>query len=44
MLWHLRENSKDFLPRIGGALEGLIVDEGKVFCFLKDNSMKCIDL
>jgi hypothetical protein len=44
VVWHLRENKKDFLPRIGSAVLNLQLVDSNVFCFLADNSIKSIDL
>jgi hypothetical protein len=42
-MWHLRENVKDFLPRIGSKIDNLIVKESKIYCLLSDNTIKSID-
>ncbi len=44
MLWHLRENRKDFLPRIGAKIVNIIVRDSKIYCILADNTIKSIDL
>mgnify|MGYP000873619326 FL=1 len=44
MLWHLRENRKDFLPRIGSKIVNLLVNQSKIYCLLADNTIKSIDL
>jgi hypothetical protein len=43
-MWHLRENKKDFLPRIGTEIVSCFVFEGIVYSLLKDNSIAAIDL
>jgi len=43
-MWHLRENKKDFLPRIGTEIQNVLVSQGTVYCMLKDNSITSIDL
>jgi len=43
-MWHLRENKKDFLPRIGTEIDNCFVFEGIVYSLLKDNSIAAIDL
>jgi hypothetical protein len=43
VMWHLRENVKDFLPRIGSQIDNLIVAESKIYCLLRDNTIKSID-
>lgn len=44
VLWHLRENRKDFLPRIGSGIANLQIEGSKIYCFLADNTIKSIDL
>lgn len=44
VVWHLRENKKDFLPRIGSAVLNLQLVDSSIYCFLADNSIKSIDL
>jgi NET1-associated nuclear protein 1 (U3 small nucleolar RNA-associated protein 17) len=44
VVWHLRENKKDFLPRIGSAISNLQLIDSSVYCFLADSSLKAIDL
>jgi len=44
VLWHLRENRRDFLPRVGAQITNIQVVESKVYCSLADNSIKSIDL
>ena len=44
VMWHLRENKKDFLPRIGSKILNVIVKEATVYCLLSDNTIKSIDL
>ena len=43
-MWHLRENKRDFLPRIGTEILNVVVSEGTVYSMLKDNSITSIDL
>lgn len=43
VMWHLRENVKDFLPRIGSKIDNLIIQESKLYCLLSDNTIKSID-
>ena len=44
MLWHLRENKRDFLPRVGAQILNIKAIESKVYCLLADNTIKAIDL
>jgi hypothetical protein len=44
VMWHLRENRKDFLPRIGGKIVGIVLREAQLYCLLADNTIKRIDL
>lgn len=44
VVWHLRENKRDFLPRIGSAINTLQVIGSTIYCFLADNSLKSINL
>jgi len=44
VLWHLRENKRDFLPRVGAHIVNIKVIESKVYCILADNTIKSIDL
>lgn len=44
VLWHLRENRKDFLPRISSQINRIEIINSKVYCLLSDNSIKSIDL
>jgi hypothetical protein len=44
VLWHLRENKKDFLPRIGSQITNLQIESSKIYCILSDNTIKSIDL
>jgi hypothetical protein len=44
VMWHLRENKKDFLPRIGAKILNLIIKESKIYCMLADNTIKAIDI
>ena len=44
VLWHLRENRKDFLPRIGGKIVNILLKESKIYCLLADNTIKCVDM
>lgn len=43
-MWHLRENKKDFLPRIGAKILNLIINQSKIYCMLADNTIKSIDI
>ena len=43
-MWHLRENNRDFLPRIGTEINNIFVKEGVVYCLLNDNTISSIDL
>ena len=44
VLWHLRENKRDFLPRVGAQIINIKIMESKVYCILADNTIKSIDL
>jgi hypothetical protein len=44
VLWHLKENKRDFLPRLGAQIVNIKVMESKVYCILADNTIKSIDL
>ena len=44
VMWHLRENRKDFLPRIGGKIVNIALREAQLYCLLADNTIKRIDL
>lgn len=44
VVWHLRENRRDFLPRIGSGVVSLQIIGSRIYCFLADNSLKSIDL
>lgn len=44
MLWHLRQNNRDFLPRLGAAINNIFLHDSKIFCLLSDNSIKAVDL
>jgi WD40 repeat protein len=43
VVWHLRENKKDFLPRIGSEIGKLVLDGATLYCMLSDNTIKSID-
>lgn len=44
VLWHLRENKKDFLPRIGSKIMNIFILDSVIYCFLEDNTIKSIDM
>ena len=48
VLWHLRENTKDFIPRLGSSIMNISVQDGEqgteIICFLSDNTVKIIYL
>ena len=44
VMWHLRDNKRDFLPRLGTEIQNVIAVEGVVYCMLKDNVITAIDL
>ena len=46
VLWHLKNLSRDFLPRVGTAIRSLWVSEmtNEILCGMSDNSVKIIDL
>ncbi len=44
VMWHLKEQSRSFLPRIGGAIQDIWINEGNIVCSLADNSVKLIQL
>lgn len=44
VLWHLRENKRDFLPRLGAQIVNIKIVESKIYCMLADNTIKSIDL
>jgi len=43
-MWHLRENKKDFLPRIGTKINNLKLLDSQIYCLLADNTIKSINL
>ena len=44
VVWHLRENRRDFLPRIGSSVTNIQLHSATLYCFLADNSLRAIDL
>lgn len=46
VLWHTRDLSRDFLPRVGTAIRSIIIksETNEIICGLADNSIKVIDL
>lgn len=46
VLWHLRDLSRDFLPRVRTSINYLTVNiqTNEIICGLSDNSIKIIDL
>lgn len=44
VVWHLRENRRDFLPRLGTKILNFSVEESRIFCMLADNTIKSVDL
>lgn len=43
VVWHLRENKNDFLPRIGSEIVRLVLDGAALYCLLADNTIKSVD-
>jgi hypothetical protein len=44
VLWHLRENKRDFLPRFGSKIVNIQIEGSKIYCFLEDNTIKSVDI
>ena len=46
VLWHLRDLSRDFLPRVGTAINSLFINQStnEITCGMSDNSLRIIDL
>lgn len=46
VMWHTKDLSRDFLPRVGTAIESLSIhpETNEIICSQSDNSIKVIDL
>ena len=46
VFWHLNTDKKDFLPRFGSEILGVMLsqDGNKLVCYLSDNSIKVVQL